>query len=439
MTYSTKYNHLYVMWYGPYPEVRIGCVEYLEPLLRSQQHITKSPDYTLVQEWLGTGLLTSTGKKWKKRRNALTGAFHFTILNDFVDIYKAYAKRLVKHFLSDAISGKAIDVQIPVGLAMLDVICETSMGVKVNALDSFDSEYIRAVSEVKRLLLKRMLNPFIESIYQFTSSGKLFYKHLSTLHNFTIDIINKNISSRNKLSHNKEGNIANSNHPYNKRKQVFLDILLDLYDKGEIDIDGIREEVDTFMFEGHDTTSAALSWTLYEIGRHPEIQKKLHDEIDSVSSTDCPLLDKIRSLKYMECVIKESLRLHPPVPGYGRTLEKDLVIGENVIPLGTAMAISVLSVHMNPAYWDNPSAFLPDRFESEDFLKRNPYCYIPFSAGPRNCIGQKFAMIEEKIFTYYILLNFKIKAIQTPDELEAGVDLIMHSLNGINIEFCSRN
>ena len=357
--YMMKYDHLYVMWFGPFPEVNLGCVEYLEPVLKSRDHITKSAVYTLIQEWLGAGLLISRGEKWKTRRNALTGAFHFSILNDFIEIYEAHAKNLVRCFLSDAISGKVVDVQIPVGLAMLDVICETSMGVKVNALDSSDSEYVRTVGEVKSLLLKRILNPFIANkyVYQCTSSGKLFYKHLNTLHNFTIDIINRHISSRNKLSHNKEGNIANSHHPYNKRKQVFLDILLDLYDKGEIDMDGIREEVDTFMFEGHDTTSAALSWTLYEIGRHPEIQKKLHDEIDSVSSTDCPLLDKIRSLKYMECVIKESLRLHPPVPAYGRTLENDLVIGENVIPSGTDVAISALSVHMNPAYWDNPGVF----------------------------------------------------------------------------------
>ena len=437
-SFNSKFNHLYVSWFGMTPIIKIGCVEYAEALLKSQEALTKSVAYEISQEWLGDGLLTSRKTKWKKRRTALTGAFHFAVLNDFMEIYERHARNLVSKLQIVASKGEEIEVQWPISLATLDVICETSMGVQINALNSSDSEYVRAVHDIKSLLLKRFSNPFFmkKTLYQFTSGGRKYYKLLHILHNFTIKVINDNLASRKNPSSGKKVKEDYINLSYRKRKKVFIDVLLDLYDKGEIDAEGIREEVDTFMFEGHDTTSSGLSWTLYEIGRHPEIQEKLHEEIDSVSSNESSLMDKVRMLKYMECVIKESLRMHPPVPSYSRTLEKDMVINNNIIPTGTIMAIDALSVHMNPANWDQPTVFNPARFESDE--KRNPYSYLPFSAGSRNCIGQKFAMLEEKVFIYLILLNFTVKSTQTPDEIKTGVDLITHSVNGIHIEFRSR-
>ena len=429
---NTKYNHAFVAWVGPTPLIITGRTEYIESLIKSREPVVKPMGYVVLQEWLGTGLVLSTGSKWKKRRSALTGAFHFAILNDFMEIYEKHAIHLAKKLKTLGSEGKEIEVQWIISLATLDVICETSMGVIMNALNSSDCEYVRAVGDVKRLVRQRFANPllFYKSLYQYTSAGKEFYKCLNIVHNFTIEVINESIASR------KNSVVSETE---NKKKKVFIDVLLDMYDKGEIDVDGIREEVDTFMFGGHDTTSSALSWTLYEIGRHPEIQEKLHEEIDSVSSNESSLMDKVRMLKYMECVIKESLRLHPPAPGFGRMIQKDMVVNNNIIPSGTMILVDIYSVHLNPAYWDQPTVFNPARFQSEEFLKRNPYCYIPFSAGPRNCIGQKFAMLEEKVFIYTILSNFTIKSTQTPDEIETGVDLISHSVNGINIEFYSRN
>ena len=124
-------------------------------------------------------------------------------------------------------------------------------------------------------------------------------------------------------------------------------MVLDIYDKGEIDVEGITEEVDTFMFEGHDTTSSGLSWILYSIGRHNEVQGKLHAEIDKASGAD-NILDKIRDMKYLEYVIKEALRLHPPVPYFGRIFEQDTVINEHVLPKGTEIMVDVLGLHTNP-------------------------------------------------------------------------------------------
>ena len=221
-------------------------------------------------------------------------------------------------------------------------------------------------------------------------------------------------------------------------------MLLDLYEKDKIDIDGIREEVDTFMFEGHDTTAAGLSWTLYMLGLNPEIQKKLHNEIDQANvdddddDGDTNVVEKIKGLKYLEYVMKEGLRLHPPVAAFGRTLEKDEVIKGVSIPKGTDVVIDVLALHTDPLHWDDPLKFNPDRFSEEKFAKRNAYCYVPFSAGPRNCIGQKFAMLEEKVLLYHIMLNFEIEATQKESDILGSFELIHKSSNGLLIKLKSR-
>ena len=428
--FSRIYNRLYVLWIAYKPLVVTGRLAYAEAVLSSQEILSKSFAYNFLREWLGTGLLTSSGNKWKSRRRAITPTFHFAILNEFVSIFETQAKRLVKKFRETADTGKAIDVQIPVSLATLDVICETAMGVHINAQYASNSEYVETVKSVKHELDQRMKQPWLcfPLTYPYTSSGKKFYNSLKTLKDFTVGVINKRIECR-KLSKDDENNDV--------KKTFFLDMLLDAYDKGEIDVDGITEEVDTFMFEGHDTTASALSWTLYLIGRHPEVQKKLHTEIDNAPVSE-NVLDKIRNIKYLEYVLKESLRLYPPVPFYARVLDKDTLIDGHVFPKGTSVSMDVIGIHTNPEYWDDPLSFKPDRFCEENLFKRKPYTYLPFSAGPRNCIGQKFAMLEEKIFLYFILSNFQINSVQDDKNVEEYSELIHASANGLYIEFHNR-
>ena len=218
-----------------------------------------------------------------------------------------------------------------------------------------------------------------------------------------------------------------------------IDTLLDMYDNGDIDMEGIEDEVNTFMFAGHDTTSTTLSWTLYLIGRHKHIQQRLVDEISEACETHSTLIDRVRSLKYMECVIKESLRVYPPVGGMGRELKKDAELNGHVFPKGTLLVIDTFSMHSNPAYWKDPLLFEPDRFQGKESSKRNPYCFVPFSAGPRNCLGQKYAMLEEKVYLYHILRAFEVNSLQTPDEIVVGTDAITYSMNGINVKFTARD
>ena len=428
--FNRIYNRLYVLWFAYKPIVITGRLAYAETVLSSQEILSKSFGYTFLQEWLGTGLLTSSGNKWKSRRRAITPTFHFAILNEFVCIFEKQSKRLVEKFRETADTGEAIDVQVPVSLATLDVICETAMGVHINAQYASNSEYVEAVNSVKHELVIRVKLPWLwfPLTYPYTSSGKEYYNSLKTLKDFTVGVINKRIESRKLPKENENNDVKN---------KFFLDMLLDAYDKGEIDVDGIREEVDTFMFEGHDTTASALSWTLYLIGRHPEVQKKLHAEIDNAPVSG-NLSDKIRNMRYLEYVLKESLRMYPPVPFYARVLDKDTLIDGHLFPKGSGIEIDVISIHTNPEYWDDPLSFNPDRFGEEKFCKRKPYTYLPFSAGPRNCMGQKFAMLEEKIFVYFILSNFQINSVQDEKHVEEYSSMIHASANGLHIEFYNR-
>ena len=430
----SKEKKIYVMWFFFHPLLWIGEIESAEIILKSQEILSKSFIYNFLHPWLGTGLLTSTHQKWKSRRRALTPSFHFNILNQFESVFLKQAKIMVKKLQAYASNGESFDAQVPVSLATLDIICETAMGVSANAQNKHDSEYVNAINAVNKIIQRRQKAPWLwpDFIYWTTSEGKIFKEKLNILHSFTTDVINNKIQAR---KTNKENDGDGT--------KAFMDMLLDLYEKDKIDIDGIREEVDTFMFEGHDTTAAGLSWTLYMLGLNPEIQKKLHNEIDQANvddddGGDTNVVEKIKGLKYLEYVMKEGLRLHPPVAAFGRTLEKDEVIKGVSIPKGTDVVIDVLALHTDPLHWDDPLKFNPDRFSEEKFAKRNAYCYVPFSAGPRNCIGQKFAMLEEKVLLYHIMLNFEIEATQKESDILGSFELIHKSSNGLLIKLKSR-
>lgn len=126
------------------------------------------------------------------------------------------------------------------------------------------------------------------------------------------------------------------------------------------------------------------------------------------------------------------------MPSIGRTTREEIRINDDVIPANTDISVSILSVHRNPAYWENPTEFNPSRFESDEILKRNPFSYIPFSAGPRNCIGQKFAMFELKVFVYHVISQFQIFSTQSVDEVQPEYSIVLNPCNGIHMKFYSR-
>lgn len=164
-----------------------------------------------------------------------------------------------------------------------------------------------------------------------------------------------------------------------------LDTLLASEAKGEIDAEGIREEVDTFMFEGHDTTATGLVFIFFELGQNKDVQQKVYDEIKSVvdGAGEDPLdTAAFNTMSYTERVIKECMRLYPPVPFISRDLTEDIRLASgHRIPKGTQVNLHIYDLHRDPEQFPDPDAFDPDRFLPEKSEKRHPFAYLPFSAG----------------------------------------------------------
>ena len=174
--------------------------------------------------------------------------------------------------------------------------------------------------------------------------------------------------------------------------------------------DNIRDQVVTFLIAGHDTTANTLAWVLYEFSQNPHIEAEVLREIANagITSDKLPTVEQISSLKYLDRVLKETLRLHPPLRAISKTCIQDCVVpGGYKIRKGHVCSISIANMHINPKVYPQPLVFDPDRFLPEEEQKRSRFSWLPFSTGPRACIGMAFALQEAKTALSMLLHRFK--------------------------------
>nr|XP_028600101.1 cytochrome P450 4V2-like [Podarcis muralis] len=434
---------LLLLWVGPLPFLILYHPDTVEVVLSSSKHITKSDPYKFLHPWLGTGLLTSTGSKWRSRRKMLTPTFHFTILDDFLEVMNEQANILVQK-LEKHVDKEPFDCFLYITLCALDVICETAMGKNIGAQQNKDSEYVQAVYRMTDLIYKRQRSPWFWSdlLYLMFRQGREHHRTLKILHNFTDNVIEE--KARELKNQEKHGSDVVSNGEQRRRKvrRAFLDMLLNATDDdgNKMNYLDIREEVDTFMFEGHDTTTAAMNWCIYLLARHPEAQRKVHHELDEIfgNSDRHVTMDDMKQLRYLDCVIKEALRLFPSVPLFARKLSEECYIRGFRVPKGVDALILPFALHRDPDVFPEPEEFRPERFFPENAAGRHPYAYVPFSAGPRNCIGQRFAQMEEKTILATILRRFSVESAQRRDQLDLVGELILRPDKGIWIQLKKR-
>ncbi|XP_071627365.1 cytochrome P450 4C1-like isoform X2 [Temnothorax longispinosus] len=471
---QTCKEEILLFWVVSKPFIFVYKPEHLEQVFPSTVNITKGEEYDMLRPWLGNGLLTSTGKQWFHDRKLIGPTFHFRILDQFAVVLSEKAEILIKCLEREIErdSGKAVDVFPLIVNAALDVICETAMGVNIRAQETV-TKYHSTVDKASASIMNRLLTPWYwpDWLYYFLPVGKKFKSTIDLLHDFTKGVINKKKAERqsqNGYTDNEDnelniGVIVNWNYtsyimhiwraynfPYlrkfatsgKRKRKAFLDLLLDQNAKDDTPLtdDELRAQVDTFMFEGHDTTAVAMTWALFLLGNNLEQQEKVHEELDEIfGDSDTPAsVKELSQLKYLERVIKETLRLFPSVPIITRKLTEDVKLDNYTLSKGLSVTLAILFAHRNPKVWPDPMKFDPDRFLPENSKDRNPYAYVPFSAGPRNCIGQRFALLEEKIMLAAILRKWRVKSVKTLDTIEYGGTLILRPCEEVLIHFTSK-
>ncbi|XP_072759258.1 cytochrome P450 4C1-like isoform X2 [Anoplolepis gracilipes] len=434
---------IFIHWLGMKPFINLYKPEFLEIILPSTVNIEKGYPYEMLESWLGKGLLTSTGKQWNHDRKLIGPTFHFTILDQFAVIMFEKAEILTKCLEKEIVKnpGKAINIFPFINNVTLDVICETAMGVDVHAQE-IETKYTSTIHRGSKLIFDRLLRPWYGSdwLYDLVPSGKEYKSVIDTIHKFTKEVIRKK-----KIARQSQNNFAKSENEDDKidigkrKRKAFLDLLLDQNEKDEAPLtdDELRAQVDTFMFEGHDTTAVAITWTLFLLGNNLEHQEKVHEELEKVfKDSETPAnVKELSQLKYLDRIIKETLRLFPSVPMITRKLAEDVKMGDYMLPKGTTVLAAIGLTHTNPEVWPDPEKFDPDRFLPENSKHRNPYAYIPFSAGPRNCIGQRFALLEQKTILTAILRKWRLKSVKTMDVIEYSAALIFRPCEDIFIHF----
>ncbi|KAK6639165.1 hypothetical protein RUM43_007435 [Polyplax serrata] len=442
-----KWGSTYRLWYSGIPVVLVSDLTDVQTVLSSRQANTKGIIYRNILPWLGSGLLTSSGKKWQTMRKIITPTFHFSVLHDYIDVFTKNAGVLLQ-VLDKESTREECDLPKFITHCALDNVCETAMGTCINALGAgCDSKYVQSIFRIGRIVVQRLFSPFLFANASFACSG-MGWEHsriVKLLHGFTTRIIKE----RKMLRESQKGTIIDTTTNTDtdecgnmyKKKRSFLDMLLESQDCYSLSSRDIREEVDTFMFEGHDTTSASLNWTLFELGHHLEIQERCFQEMERIfgDSDRCPTYHDLMEMSYLKRVIQEALRLYPSVPVISRKFDVDLQLKEYLVPAKTEIVLVLYAIHRNPDVYPEPDKFDPDRFLPEAVESRHSFAYIPFSAGQRNCIGQKFAMLEELVILSSIIRRFKIKSLNDRESLRVVPELILRPHENLRFKLTKRD
>ncbi|XP_039886257.1 cytochrome P450 4B1-like [Simochromis diagramma] len=430
--WGQEYSYVFPIWFGPFLSIiNIQHPDYAKTILTSSEPKDDFV-YRFIEGWIGNGLLVSEGQKWFRHRRLLTPGFHYDVLKPYVKLMSESAETMLDKWESYASTNEPFELFKHMSLMTLDSIMKCAFSCYSNCqTEGGTNAYIKAVYDLSFLidLRLRMFPYHSDLIFHLSPHGFRYRKARQVTLSHTEEVIRKRQEA---LKEEKElGQIQA------KRYLDFLDILLFARDENQqgLSDEDMRAEVDTFMFEGHDTTASGLSFILYCLACNPEHQKICRKEImEALHDKETMEWEDLSKIPYTTMCIKEALRLYPPVPGISRKITKTVTFCDGrTVPAGSVVGISVYGIHRNASVWENPNVFDPLRFLPENIAKRSPHAFVPFSAGPRNCIGQTFAMNEMKVVTALTLKRYQLIAEPTMKP-KIIPRLVLRSLNGIHIK-----
>jgi len=388
--------------YGDIVPMRLGltsaCLithpDYIEQVLKDREIFIKSPGFRVLKTLLGEGLLTAEGESWLWHRRLAQPVFHQRKINGYATAMVDYAEEMVATWQD----GETKDIHAEMMSLTLRIVMKTI----------FNAEVEEGEAKTVAHALDVAMNWFENKRKQGFLVWEWFPRPENIQYRQAIAQMDTAIYALIKQKRNSTAETPD-----------LLSMLMHARDEEtlqQMNDKQLRDEVATLMLAGHETTANALSWTWMLLSQHPEVRTKLQDELNQVLAGRKPTVEDIPKLRYTDMVIKESMRLYPPVSIFGREAARDCTIGDYTVPQGCVIQISQWVMHRHPRYFENAEVFQPERW-ANDLEKRLPRgVYIPFGDGPRICIGKGFALMEAVLllatiaqkYTMDILPNFPI-------------------------------
>jgi len=397
---ANHYSHVTYegFFFGGAHQVALTNPEDFRTVLGDPNSFKKDGTYVIIEDFLGKGLVSARGDTWKLHRRVLTPAFHFQFLKGLTSLMARSAGVLV-----DSLAGTQAQPTDPYhhfSQAAMEVIIESSVGSGLLDVAQLSASYKELAGYFLNYFVGVMaFGPFLKYL-PFDFATRMPRKKREVLSMIASAVAKRRATLE--LAAKQPG----------EQQPQCNDFVTLMLASGELTEEEILDEGLTFFFAAHDTISSMLAWAFFFLCKHPEYQAKIQRELDEggfdLENTSAEDLARFPLLKMF---VNETLRLRPPVIALTRELTKDHVLSGHRLPAGTVVNMIFQATHLDPAYWDDPERFYPERFasDSEEATARHPFAFLPFSAGPRSCIGKRFAIQEAQIFLAAVIQRFNVE------------------------------
>lgn len=377
--------------------------------IRAVLHGSTYVRVSMLRMGLGEGLLTSEGSYWRSQRRRMQPAVHQQCIKSLDSVITDTTGELLQGWRGFSDSGQTFDVAAEMTRLTLRIIGKALFGVDfASKADSIGKSITTMLEYLKQLSF------FAPSNNITPSHNRLFQEGMRTIDKLVYGII----EDRRK----------------GEKRHDLLGLLLEQNGtRSSLSDRQVRDEIVTLFIAGHETTANMLAWTWYLLADHPEVEQRLHRELDGVLGGRIAGFQDLAKLSYTKMVIQESMRIYPPVLLLYRQSPVDQEVGGFHIPANTTVAVSPYAAHRHPAFWEEPDRFDPERFTSERHSKRPHYAYFPFGGGPHLCLGNVLAMMEGTLILATIAQRYLLR-LEPGQRVEPDPFITLRLRHGLRIK-----
>uniref|UniRef100_A0A8C7I0H0 unspecific monooxygenase n=1 Tax=Oncorhynchus kisutch TaxID=8019 RepID=A0A8C7I0H0_ONCKI len=426
-----KYGRIWGIYDGRQPVLCTMDKSMIKTVLIKECHniFTNRRNFAFLNGEMFDAVSVAEDDAWRRIRSVLSPSFTSGRLKEMFGIMKQHSANLLNGMKKQADKDQTIEVKEFFGPYSMDVVTSTAFSVDIDSLNNPSDPF---VSNVKKMFKFNLFNPLFLLILFFPFTGPILEKMKFSF--FPTAVLDFFYASLAKIKSGRDAGNSTS-------RVDFLQMMIDSQKGNDTKTGGeqtkgltdheILSQAVIFIFGGYETSSTTMSFLAYNLATNPHVMTKLQGEIDTVFPNKAPIqYEALMQMDYLDCVLNESLRLYPIAPRLERVAKKTVEINGIVIPKDCVVLVPTWTLHRDPEIWSDPEEFKPERFSKENKESIDPNTYMPFGAGPRNCIGMRFALIMIKLAMVEILQSFTFSVCdetevrRSPEQTE--YDIIKH-------------